>query len=115
MERRSPAELIAGARRVTVKVGSSLLVGADGMRRDWLRGVAGDLAALREQGKQLVVVSSGAVALGREHLGLKRSPRLDLKQAAAAAGQPLLMQAWQQAIDAFGIPTAQLLLTAQDT
>ena len=115
MERRSSAELIAGARRVTVKIGSSLLVEAQGMRRAWLSGVAADLAALREQGKQLVVVSSGAVALGREHLGLRRSPRLDLKQAAAAAGQPLLMQAWREAIDGFGIPTAQLLLTAQDT
>lgn len=117
MDTPSPSTLIAGARRIAVKIGSSLLVGASGdtIRRDWLRGVAADLAALRGEGKQVVVVSSGAVALGRGHLKLKRSPRLDLKQAAAAAGQPLLMQAWEGAIGRFGIPTAQLLLTAQDT
>jgi glutamate 5-kinase len=55
------------------------------------------------------------VALGRTHLGLKRAARLDLKQAAAAAGQPLLMQAWEAEMSRFGIPTAQLLLTVGDT
>ena len=109
------ATLIGGARRVTVKVGSSLLVGAAGPRRDWLAALGEDLAALRTEGKQVVAVSSGAVALGREHLGLKRSPRLDHKQAAAAAGQALLMQAWEAAMAPFGIPTAQLLLTIDDT
>ncbi|MDP9423874.1 MAG: glutamate 5-kinase [Pseudomonadota bacterium] len=112
-----PAALLAAARRVTVKVGSSLLVddGSGGIRREWLATLAADIARLREEGKQLVVVSSGAVALGRRHLGLKRSARLSLKQAAAAAGQPLLMQAWEQALAPFGIPTAQLLLTIDDT
>lgn len=111
------AELFEAARRIVVKVGSSLLVesGGDGLRREWLRTLGADLARLREQGKQVSVVSSGAVALGRRHLGLKRSGRLDLKQAAAAAGQPLLMQAWEQALAPFGIPTAQLLLTLDDT
>ena len=71
---------------------------------------------MREQGRQVVVVSSGAVALGRRRLSLKSSARLALKQAAAAAGQPLLMQRlgrsrWRL----FGIPTAQLLLTLDDT
>ena len=117
MERTKPAALIAGAKRITVKIGSSLLVapGGRGIRRCWLESVADDLAALRGEGRQILLVSSGAVALGREHLGLKRSPRLDLKQAAAAAGQPLLMQAWETAMARFGIPTAQLLLTTQDT
>ena len=112
-----PAALLATARRVTVKVGSSLLVdeGSDGIRREWLTTLGADLARLREDGKQLVIVSSGAVALGRRHLGLKRSARLSLKQAAAAAGQPLLMQAWEQALAPHGIPTAQLLLTIDDT
>ncbi|HEX8668843.1 MAG TPA: glutamate 5-kinase [Allosphingosinicella sp.] len=115
--KREAAELISAARRITVKIGSSLLVDAQGsgIRREWLGKVGSDLAALRGQGKQLVVVSSGAVALGRAHLGVKRSARLDLKQAAAAAGQPLLMQAWEAAIGGFGIPTAQLLLTVDDT
>jgi glutamate 5-kinase len=108
---------IAAARRVTVKIGSSLLIGAGGndVRRGWLESVAEDLAALRAAGKQLVVVSSGAVALGRGKLGLRRSTRLDLKQAAAAAGQPLLMAAWEAAMARAGIPTAQLLLTVGDT
>jgi len=109
------AELIASARRITVKVGSSLLVGTGGARRDWIESVGADLAALRDAGKELVLVSSGAVALGREHLGLRRSARLDLKQAAAAAGQPLLMRAWDEAATRYGIPTAQLLLTIEDT
>lgn len=111
------AALLAAARRITVKVGSSLLVddGSEGIRREWLATLAADVARLREEGKQVVLVSSGAVALGRRHLGLKRSARLSLKQAAAAAGQPLLMQAWEQALAPFGIPTAQLLLTIDDT
>jgi glutamate 5-kinase len=111
------AGLIASARRITIKIGSSLLIDAEGggPRREWLSSLADDLSALRSAGKQLVAVSSGAVALGRQHLGLRRSPRLDLKQAAAAAGQPLLMQAWEQALAPHGIPSAQLLLTLGDT
>ncbi|QAY76843.1 glutamate 5-kinase [Sphingosinicella sp. BN140058] len=109
--------LIADARRITVKVGSSLLIdsGREDVRRAWLRTLGADLAALRNGGKQLVVVSSGAVALGRGKLGLKRSARLDIKQAAAAAGQPRLMAAWDEAMGEAGIPTAQLLLTVEDT
>jgi glutamate 5-kinase len=111
------AAVLAAARRVTVKVGSSLLVdaGSEGIRHEWLSTLGADIARLRDQGKQLVVVSSGAVALGRRHLDLKKSARLSLKQAAAAAGQPLLMQAWEQVFAPFGIPTAQLLLTIDDT
>ena len=109
------AQAIASARRVTVKIGSSLLIGDDGARHDWLAGVGQDIAVLRAAGKQVVVVSSGAVALGRAHLGLRKSNRLDYKQAAAAAGQSLLMQAWERALAPHGIPTAQLLLTIDDT
>ncbi|HEY1607573.1 MAG TPA: glutamate 5-kinase [Allosphingosinicella sp.] len=110
------ASLLAAARRITVKIGSSLLIGENGgVRRDWLATLAADLAGLRAQGRQIITVSSGAVALGRAALGLRKSERLAAKQAAAAAGQPLLMQAWQQAMAEFGIPTAQLLLTIEDT
>jgi glutamate 5-kinase len=111
------AAAIAGARRIIVKIGSSLLIdeSGKGARQAWIAGVGEDIAALRAQGKQIVLVSSGAVALGREHLGLKRSARLDHKQAAAAAGQALLMQAWERALAPHGIPTAQLLLTIDDT
>jgi glutamate 5-kinase len=80
-----------------------------------LRSLAFDLDALRTEGRQFVIVSSGAVALGRERLGLRQTPRLDQKQAAAATGQPLLMRAWDEAFGAFGTPTAQLLLTISDT
>lgn len=116
----SPTEamrLIAAARRITIKIGSSLLIDqhANCVRREWLASMASDIAALRGEGKQIAVVSSGAVALGRAHLGLKRSARLDFKQAAAAAGQALLMQAWESALAPHSIPTAQLLLTIDDT
>ena len=111
------AALIKAARRITVKVGSSLLVdsNSEGIRGDWLADLAQDIALLRDSGKQVAIVSSGAVALGRQRLGIKRSARLAMKQAAAAAGQPLLMQAWAAALSPFGIPTAQLLLTLDDT
>lgn len=111
------ARLLAGARRLVLKVGSSLMVEAAGgdLRRDWLATLADDVRALRAGGTQVLVVSSGAVALGRRPLGLRNARRLDAKQAAAAAGQPLLMQAWEAAFGAHGIPTAQLLLTIDDT
>ena len=112
-----PAALIEAARRITVKVGSSLLVDDQetGTGETWLRCVAEDIAALRGSGKQIAIVSSGAVARGRQQLGLNRSARLAIKQAAAAVGQPLLMQSWAAALSPFGIPTAQLLLTLDDT
>lgn len=111
------ARLIGAARRVTIKIGSSLLIDSagKGVRRAWLASVGSDIAALRREGKQILAVSSGAVALGREHLGLRPSSRLAYKQAAAAAGQSLLMQAWEAALAPHGIPTAQLLLTIDDT
>jgi len=115
MERPAPdaAELIRNARRIAVKVGSSLLVDGDGVRKGWIESLGADLADQRAQGRELLLVSSGAVALGRGILG--RPTRLDAKQAAAAIGQPLLMQAWQAAMSEAGIPTAQLLLTIEDT
>ena len=110
------AGVLGTARRITVKVGSSLIVGDDdGVRHDWLASLGTDIAALKTAGKQVVLVSSGAVALGRRHLGLRKTTRLDHKQAAAAAGQALLMQAWERALAPHGIPTAQLLLTIDDT
>ena len=111
------AALIRTARRITVKVGSSLLVdgSGDAVRRRWLNALGEDIGRLREGGRHVVIVSSGAVALGRARLSLKPSVRLALKQAAAASGQPLLMRAWDEAFAPFGIPTAQLLLTLDDT
>lgn len=116
-EQATAGALIARARRITIKIGSSLLIDPSEkrVRKSWLTSVGDDIAALRAEGKQVAVVSSGAVALGRVHLGLRRSSRLDHKQAAAAAGQALLMQAWEEALVRHGIPTAQLLLTIEDT
>ncbi|HEY5712346.1 MAG TPA: glutamate 5-kinase [Allosphingosinicella sp.] len=116
-ERPDIARLIGGARRIVIKVGSSLIIGPSGtaVRDDWLASLAGDLAALRAESKQIVIVSSGAVALGRMRLGLGRSARLDHKQAAAAAGQMVLMQAWDSAFARHQVPTAQMLLTIEDT
>ena len=108
---------IAAARRLVVKVGSALLVGADGAAHAaWLADFAADLARLRARGQQILVVSSGAVALGRRRLGLGRR-RLSLpeKQAAAAAGQSALMRAWEEALEPHGLICAQVLLTRDDT
>ena len=108
---------LAAAKRIVVKVGSALLVGAEGgADRAWLTGFAADIARLRARGQQVMVVSSGAVALGRRRLNLsKRSLTLPEKQAAAAAGQSALMRAWEEALEPHGLACAQVLLTRDDT
>jgi len=107
---------LAGARRIVVKVGSALLVGQDGADAHWLAAFAADLARLRARGQQVLVVSSGAVALGRRRLSLpKRALSLPEKQAAAAAGQSALMRAWEEALEPHGLAAAQVLLTRDDT
>ncbi|MDB5447576.1 MAG: proB [Phenylobacterium sp.] len=108
---------LGAAKRIVVKVGSALVVGADGPDRHWLGAFAADLARVRARGQQVLVVSSGAVALGRGRLGLpKRRPlTLPEKQAAAAAGQSALMRAWEEALEPQGLACAQILLTRDDT
>jgi glutamate 5-kinase len=108
---------LGAARRIVVKVGSSLLVGADGAPdAAWLASLAADIARLRARGQQVLVVSSGAVALGRRRLSLtKRALTLPEKQAAAAAGQSALMRAWEVALEPHGLGVAQVLLTRDDT
>ena len=104
------------AKRIVIKIGSSLVAEGAALRKQWLATLAADMAALHEAGKEIILVSSGAVALGRPHVGLgSEALSLEEKQAAAAAGQPLLIQAWQQAFDAHGIKVAQLLLTLEDS
>ena len=104
-------------RRLVVKIGSALLVdGAGRLRRDWLDALAADLAACRNQGQEVIVVTSGAIALGRAALELRaRVLRLEDKQAAAAVGQINLAHAYQASLAQHGLPTAQLLLTLGDT
>ncbi len=104
------------AKRLVVKVGSAILCGEDGaVRTAWLMALADDIAGMRKQGSDVVVVTSGAIALGRKRLGLTGMLRLDEKQAASAAGQAALAQAWQVAFDPHDITIAQILLTLDDT
>ncbi|GBR04587.1 glutamate 5-kinase [Acetobacter oeni] len=109
---------LATARRVVVKIGSALLVDPEraAPREVWLGGVADDIAALRAAGTEVVLVSSGAIALARHSLGLpQRALRLEEKQAAAAVGQIRLAQAWSAVLSERGLTAAQLLLTPDDT
>ena len=114
---RSSTSLAAG-RRLVVKIGSALLVDeADGtIRRDWLAALVEDIAGCRKAGQEVLIVSSGAIAVGRQHLGLGRRPlHLDEKQAAAATGMIRLAHAYQEALAAHSITVAQVLLTLDDS
>jgi glutamate 5-kinase len=113
----TPASALTGARRIVLKIGSALLVGEDGeIRRAWLDGLVDDVARCRRRGQELIIVSSGAIAVGRRHLGLRgRSLRLEEKQAAAATGQIRLAHAYQEALARHRITVAQILLTPDDT
>ncbi len=112
------ADLLRSARRVVVKIGSSLLVDRATGRLDapWFGALVADVARLRARGQEVVLVSSGAIALGRRYLGLRAGTlRLDESQAAAAAGQVRLAHAYQEALGGYDIPVAQVLLTLADT
>ena len=109
---------LALAKRVVVKIGSALVVDEKtaAPREAWLAGVAADVAAMRARGTEVVLVSSGAIALARRSLGLTRKKlRLEEKQAAAAVGQIRLAGAWDAALSAQGLTAAQLLLTLEDS
>jgi glutamate 5-kinase len=109
---------LAAARRVVVKVGSALLVeGSTGrVNRAWLDSLAEDLAAIRARGQEVVLVSSGAIALGRRELGLAAGKlKLEESQAAAAVGQIRLAHAWKEVLEQRGFTVAQVLLTLGDT
>ncbi|HLO78982.1 MAG TPA: glutamate 5-kinase [Magnetospirillum sp.] len=108
---------IAEARRLIVKIGSSLLVDdASGqIRREWMDSLCDDVARAKARGQEVVLVSSGAVAVGRRHLGLTPPLKLEEKQAAAATGQIQLAHAYQEALARHGITCAQVLLTLDDS
>ncbi len=109
---------LLAARRLVVKIGSALVVNdaKAAPRVAWLGGVAEDIAGLRASGMDVIVVSSGAIALARRALKLTRKTlRLEEQQAAAAVGQIRLAQAWTEALSAHQLTAAQLLLTLEDT
>ncbi len=109
---------VANARRLVVKIGSVLLVEPDSgaIRRDWLDGLCDDIIALRARGTEVVLVSSGAIAVGRQLLGIERDGlMLEEKQASAAIGQIRLAHAWQEALARHDVTVAQVLLTLADT
>jgi len=111
---------LKSAKRLVVKIGSALLVDEESgdLRRDWLDALADDVAACHRRGQQILLVSSGAIAVGRQQLGLTRKDRalrLEEKQAAAAVGQIRLAHAYEQTLARHGITVAQVLVTPDDT
>src|SRR3954464_14706977 len=105
-------------RRIVVKAGSSLLIDshAGEVRSAWLAALAADIAKLHGEGRDVLVVSSGSIALGRSRLKLPRGPlKLEESQGAAAVGQIALARIWSEVLGAHGIGAGQILVTLQDT
>jgi glutamate 5-kinase len=109
--------MLTTAKRIVIKIGSSLLADdKNQVRRDWLASLAQDIAKAQKSGKEIIVVTSGAVALGRESLGYGfRKLVLEEKQAAAACGQIILFSMWAETLRAVDLFPAQMLLTADDS
>ncbi|WP_293449412.1 glutamate 5-kinase [Planktotalea sp.] len=109
-------EPLSTAKRVVIKIGSALLVEQGCLRNAWLKGLADDVVMLRSRGTDVVLVSSGSIALGRGALGLPSTAlALEQSQAAAAVGQIRLARAYEEALAPHGITTAQVLVTLEDS
>jgi glutamate 5-kinase len=109
-------EILSHARRIVIKTGSALLTDEHGrLNKLWLDALAADIAALMAMDKEIILVASGAVALGRSTLNLKAPLKLEQKQAAAALGQTALMQGFCDSFARQNLHTAQLLLTLDVT
>jgi len=118
MDALTSAQRIKTARRAVVKIGSALLVDAEtgALRSDWLTGLAKDVAELRGRGAEVLIVSSGSIALGRRVLKLPAGPLpVEQSQAAAAVGQIRLARAYEQALEVHDLTTAQVLVTTAAT
>ena len=118
MSKAKQAGGLKSARRVVVKIGSALLADTERgtVRRQWLESLATDLADFRKRDREVIVVSSGAIAVGRRHLHFPdRNLKLDEKQAAAATGMMRLAHAYQDELGKHGLTVAQVLLTLDDT
>lgn len=110
------SELLKNIKRVVIKIGSRILTNQNGdLNREWLANLAAEVEVLRKGGREVIIVSSGAVAAGRSLLGINDRPRtIPQKQAAAAVGQPRLMREYEGAFLASGCRVAQILLTRED-
>ncbi|KMW57579.1 Glutamate 5-kinase [Candidatus Rhodobacter oscarellae] len=111
-------ETLNAAKRAVIKIGSALLVDRDDgtLRADWLKGLAKDVAALKYRGTDVILVSSGSIALGRAVLEMPAGTlALEQSQAAAAVGQIRLARAYEEALAPHGLTTAQVLLTLEDS
>ncbi len=114
----SKSKNLQSGTRVVVKIGSSLLVDQESgtVHRKWLTTLAEDVAACIKRGQEVIIVSSGAIAIGRRHLGLPSGPlKLDENQAAAATGMARLAHAYQEVLAGFDLTVAQVLLTLDDS
>ena len=117
----TPQSLIAASKTIIIKIGSALLVDPkSGLNKAWLAALAEDIVALRHSDKSVLIVTSGAIAMGRTTMGLDHSTPssavpLELKQGAAAVGQIALMQSYISAFAVHSVNIAQILLTPTDT
>ena len=108
-------DLFSRARRIVIKIGSSVLTCATGLDSDFISGLADDVTLLKKNGYEILIVSSGAIAAGAHKIGLKDRPvSIPQKQASAAVGQGYLMQVYEEAFERQGLMVAQLLLTSDD-
>ena len=109
--------LIKNSKRVVIKVGSALLIDEDKgkLKNKWLASLALDINNLIKLGKEVVLVSSGSIALGKKQLNLNKNLSLDEKQAAAATGQITLAHGWKETLGGYGLNVAQILLAPDDT
>ncbi len=118
-ERKShKAPSLKDAKRVIVKIGSALLADADDgtLHRAWMESLAADIMAMRRRDQDVIIVSSGAIAVGRRHMNFSTGPlRLDEKQAAAATGMVRLAHAYDEVLGHHGLTVAQILLTLDDS
>ncbi len=115
---KTASEVLGDAQRIVIKIGSALLFDSQKgiARQEWMAELASDIAELKAQGKEVILVSSGSIALGRQMLGLKKGTiKLEEKQAAAATGQVTLVQHWADALKSYQLKTAQILLAPDDT
>ena len=110
-------DLIQNSKRVVIKIGSALLIDKENgnLNNKWLNSLALDINNLLKLEKEIIIVSSGSIALGKKHLKLRDNLSLDEKQAAAATGQISLAYAWKDIMGKYGLNIAQILLAPDDT